>query len=524
MKPWRALAYLLRTRFKNRARAFLWKLRRPGPLLATLAMVAFAAFMVWGTMQRPSLPGADPVDVLATQRNTLAMVLGLLLTLSFFASIGQEGITFSPADLEFLFPGPFKRYQLILYWLVAHFGPSLMAACIFWLFFGGVNSPHPAWMFVGLALFQTVSMHLGIVGAQLGVVIADKWAPGIRRVIKFAGIAVGLLFAGVLIAMFAGGDHWRELIGDIATVDVLKVLWCPAYAASDLGYVAGTERWIAIGTLLAASAGLLGVVLLSNVDWRESSFATSQANAQKAASVKRGGAATSDARARRSKLAPTRWQGAWAIVWRDWLTLLRRPRTMLGGVLGIVVLIAIGATSSSESGLGKILVLYLAIIPYYLNLPLGFRVSREDYETYRLLPVAGQARAVAMATITAFAAWAIQVAATVIAVATGLTSAQLGLAACIAFLPLNYTMVLADGWMQARNPGATIGAGSIWTRILTMFLTLIPMGIGAGATYAITDNVLLAAVIGGIAQTLTAWALVAWVGNLLDHRDWSAAT
>ena len=519
MNNTRALIYLVRTRFKNGVLRFLRSLKHPGKLalvLLILGGVLAAAFSVGG-----GATGEDAANAVALRRASYVGILGFFLLLALFSNIGQEGITFERSDLDFLFPAPFTRTQLLMYWFARAYVQAFVIGA-FLLLFGGLRFPHPGWFYVGLVLFQIVCAHMAVVAAQIGIVLADRWWPGIRTSIRWLTAIVGIGLALVACLAFTDLGSWRQALATLTDSPAARILWYPATSAVDLGFVDGGARLLPVALLVGTAVLLFVVVVRSNVDWRESSFSTSQATARRVESIKRGRGWISPTSSFASRQPPHGWRGAASIVWRDLLILRRRPRTLLGALLTVGLICVVAGTQTSNL-LGPMMLIYLCMLPFYVHPPIGFRLQRDDYELYRMLPVTPMARATSMAMTTVGATWLMQVVAVcVLAVVSPRVTAAMAVGAIVAYLPINASVTLCDGWMQARNPGRTAEAMAAMSRALISMLVLAPLMIAGGITYAVTRQPVVSMLVGGAVQTAVVLVLLALTARALERRDWSA--
>ena len=120
-----AYAYLTRTSARNRVRRGLRQLRSPRYVVALLFAVAYFGFILFnpGQGSRGTFGGA-----LVPEMATLG-ALALLALVTWWWAIGSDAsaLAFTPAELQFLFPAPVTRRQLVQFKLVRAHRPRTPA-------------------------------------------------------------------------------------------------------------------------------------------------------------------------------------------------------------------------------------------------------------------------------------------------------------------------------------------------------------------------------------------------------------
>ncbi|MDJ0975108.1 MAG: putative ABC exporter domain-containing protein [Planctomycetota bacterium] len=509
----RALRYLLLTRFKNRVRAFVGGLLRPKNILAVLMGVGLILLL---------LVDVSPGGTMTIEMRyaVITSLFGFLLLITIVSSLGQEGMAFSAADLDLLFPGPFKRRHLLLYWFVPQYLMSIIMALFWMLMFGGRRLPHPGWFLFACFLYQVVTVHLAAFSAHLGILLAEKFFSRLKPAITVVTtvLLLGLLGVAVLIFSDSGGVPGKLM--PIAESPVVQVLFFPATAAADLGIVDGVDRWIALAKLLGAAAIAFGLVMLVNVGFIEASFHASRKVHAKVKDMKRGVLSAKKRHKGGSARAPRGWRGPWAILWRDVLTLRRQLRTLIGGLLMIVILIAIAAGREGQDDLVQLAIIYLAMFPLWLTPPIGFRIDAPYLATYRMLPISAVGRAAGMGLCSVLVPWLLQLLVIVALVIGGLMSPVYGIAALIGFFAIGATFVLVEGLFLATGGGIrrTDFGGNI-IRMMVQTLAIMPGILIVAAGYYALRSMAGAIFLAAAAQGAVVWGLLYWVGARLDSCD-----
>src|SRR6266699_1050979 len=108
-----ALLYLWWTLLKRRMLRFGRDLRRPTRLIGFAALVGLFGFLFY--FREHEFVGQ------LVRRETLVGCALVMLGGSVFKGFLQRGLAFEPADVEFLFTGPFSQRQIIFYHLFPHY-------------------------------------------------------------------------------------------------------------------------------------------------------------------------------------------------------------------------------------------------------------------------------------------------------------------------------------------------------------------------------------------------------------------
>ena len=116
-----ALWKLYRLRVRGSIRSIAGKLKSlRGALLAAFTL------LVLGMMLGPNLAIAFTIDRSAAighgvnaLSEMIPVAMLLLVVVNIVTSLGERAIYFSPSEVDFLFPSPFSRRQLLLYKILA---------------------------------------------------------------------------------------------------------------------------------------------------------------------------------------------------------------------------------------------------------------------------------------------------------------------------------------------------------------------------------------------------------------------
>ncbi len=357
-----AYAYLTHTSARNRLRRGLRQLRSPRYVVALLFTVAYFGFLLFNPGQESRGPlGTAPIPGLATLG-----ALALLALVTWWWAIGSDAsaLAFTPAELQFLFPAPVTRRQLVQFKLVRA-QLVILVNILIWsaLLRRGQGDdllllrPISLWV-----LFSTMQMHrLGATLARTSA--AEHGGAGMRRSLP-ALVVVGVLAAwtawlGVR-AWPDGGfslgalGAWLAALRDAPPLLPFRLAVAPVFAESARAWL------VAIGPALALMLLHFLWVVRADAAFEDAAVEASAARARRVGS-RRGGAREVTSRPKRGLAArlavrlPLRPTGdpAVAIVWKNAYALLRGDRVarQLGFfAVAVVVLCAVAWSRPAQSG------------------------------------------------------------------------------------------------------------------------------------------------------------------------------
>lgn len=515
-----ALRYLVRTRLRNRVRSWLARLRTTSGLLGLLVLILVVVGVFVGVGWGRGLPGEEREAVFVT-------MLGFLLVTGVLSGLGQRGLVFSPADLDFLFPAPIGRPQLIAYHFVPHYIGAAFMAAMFVLVLGGRFLPHPALFLLGVFLCQATTSHLSAAAAELSMKLADNVFRRMRVVVIVLVVAMMLTAMFLLVAGLGGWGDVPARLREGLSSDLLRVLLFPARQAVTLGAHPDLGGVLAaLGSLLACAALSFGLVLLVPVDVVTGSFESSRRAHARVEQWRRG---MRPARAGRSVRPPRSalLHGAGAVLWLNWMTLKRQLRATLGGLFVVLVIfVVVGARGAGrhEATLGKTLLSLLAMIPLWMPLPIGFRLPREQLAELRALPLRPLRLAAALLVVPVLAPFVLQTAGVGVLTAAG----RLAPATALAALPLLFvsgsTLLTVEAMFVLRRPHPNaVNLLLSMAQLLVQLLALLPglfVVIAVQVASGSTAPALLAAT---LCQAAVSGLLLASLGRQFQERDLEGA-
>jgi len=364
-----AFLYLTACSVKNRVRRRVRRLREPRYVVGLLVGLAYMWFMVFRNAVHPRGPRVGPgageagAAALAAIAGPVQFLGSLLLfTIAAVAwawpGAGQP-IRFSRAEVQFLFPAPVTRRQLVHYELLRSQLGILFGSAIATLFMRG-GSRGGSWaLLVGLwVVLMAVRLHLmGVALRRTSLArhgasgLAQQWLP-----LAVVVGAVGVLAAAVLgewprlAAMATGEEVFRSLQRAAIEGPAGAVLW-PFRALVRLPMSSGAEFWRALPPALAILAANYAWVLRSDTAFEEASAA----QAEKRAAARRAPRAAVRGAAPTPFTLAAAGRPEAAILWKNLILVGRYVslRTLLR-LLPIVLVFALAARGAGGTGLASV--------------------------------------------------------------------------------------------------------------------------------------------------------------------------
>jgi hypothetical protein len=311
-----------------------------GAVLFVFGVAVVGLWLAPSVWQAHVVGRTDPRAVL-----DLAPVLLLAsCLLTVITSGGEKAIAFSPAEVDFLFPGPFTRRQLLAFKI----GKSLGGIAFSSLLLSVVLLRHArAWpaAWAGLALAMLFLQMFGVAITLVAQSIGERAYTRGRKVVL--GLVIVLALAWVLPRMSAGGGRpgFLEMAKSLRASRVGHVLLAPLEAFGRL-FVADRlwpDAFVYGGIALGIDVLLVFVVFYLDADYLEAAAARSQVLYDRLQRVRRGGGLAAIGAPAKGRWAMPRlpyWAGAGPVVWRQGTTALRNSKGLL--MVLLILAIAVG--------------------------------------------------------------------------------------------------------------------------------------------------------------------------------------
>jgi hypothetical protein len=507
-----------------RCRGWLRRLRRmlrslKGILLALVGALVFVPllFSLWSPALTPSdQVTANPDAVL---RYGPLVLLSYCLTVLLF-SPGERAITFTPAEVNFLFAGPFSRRQLLLYKIVGSVLNSVLGTLFLTLLFRSRYRLLTA-AFVGL-LLATVFVQLFAMVVALAAATVGSLA--YNRARKTALMVVAVAVGGVVWYLGRGSQPFSlERLADLVNdAPVLSVLLAPlgwftrAFAAERVW--PDLVRWGGLG--LAFDTVLAGLVLALDAQYLESAATASEYLYARLQRLRSGGMAAhwgAGTKARFTVPMLPWWGGAGPVAWRQVLTGLRSLKGLVVflvaiGVMTLWPLFTRGADGSDPSAgaagmAGGLLGMTVFMLPMMITF--DFRGDLDRMDVLKALPLSAASVVVGQLATPAALISAIQV--ILVAVVQNMVG-DVGwlLPLTVVFAPpLNFLMLAMENLVFLLFPTrmATVGSGDfqligrnillIWAKLFILMVLVGLLTLVAALAYVLAGGSWPAALVTG---------------------------
>lgn len=488
--------------------------------LAGLFMVFGQPVLLYFTSSRP--PSMAPQGtVVLDALIPVAMLVYCLLSIC--SSLGERAIHFSASEVDFLFPAPFSRRQLLAYKVVGHASSAVFAAlvvaCTQLMFLR-------SWMaaFVGSALALLLVSGLTMSAQLVAESVSERLYTRGRRALV-AGVI--LLVAVVLGQVASRGlqGSWEEILSQVRHSPLVVALLAPfavyARIITAERWFPDTLGWMALGVPMIVAT--YAVAFWLDANYLETAVRVSQKLQERKRRILSGDVFAGEASGpvRSAPWLRLPWcGGAGPLVWRQLVQTLRLGGWGLRSVL-VLSLVGIVIFLVRQQGAKLTVVPYtvIGVMAYFtfvmsFQFPLGFRNDRPRMELLKSLPLHPLAVATGQIIVLVLLLTVFQ--GIVFAVTGVLTpeGAPVLLTAALFALPYNWILVGVENLLfllypsvnlMDRSQGA-LNAGVALLMFLTKGLLLAGCALVAGGPAALAYF---------LTQSLVASAAVAWLMLLL---------
>lgn len=491
--------------------------RRAGRRLRT---VRGALTAIFGLLFFLLLVGSQVV-VLATPRGGevpehghTVLVFSLAMTLLLgWSLVAADAPFFWPAEVQFLFPAPLARRELLLYQMLRSGGVQALSGL--WIGLMTLRSArHPLASLsagvLGVLFVYAVTQLAGLVK----LAVTDRLPPRARTLLPTAAGALALAAAFAFYRR-ARAVGFGDAVGEAFASSWMRMVTLPArpfgevFAARSWGEGAA---WAALCGGLIVGAGAAAAACAP--DFRERSLATSARRFQRLRRMRsaRGGLGTAAGPARRRVPVPAlAFLGPAAPLARRQAYELGRGLRALGGLLftaGVAffyVIVLPGWDAGPPRPLGATLVVLVVVYPVLASsgFSIDFRRDLERMAYLRSLPLAPRAVAVGQVFTSTAMITAVSGALLVAAAATSgwRVERPLALAAAAGAAPVAWLAVTLENWIFLLFPTRTQADGGqqnafMGKQVLKLLFKTVALGLVAGAA--------------GLSGAAGAWLAGAW--------------
>jgi hypothetical protein len=529
-----ALRTLMRLQTRAAFRRALRGAKTPkGALFLVIGALVFVGWLAPTILSAHVFPKTDPHLV----RLWAPLILLALCAATLIGGAGDRVISFTPGEINFLFPGPFTRRELMIYKLARTGLGALFSGTIISFVLLRHATSWPAAFFGGILAMLLVQF------LTLAVVMTAQ-VVGERAYSTGRKIAAGLLLVVFAVALMpairaVSANGWHDVPQLLDQSTVSHVVLSPL-APFVRTFTAGSFGELVLWAIVSAAIdfALLLLIFRLDADYREASLAASQRVFDRLQRFRRGQASALSSRVKgerhtRIGMFPF-FGGAGPTAWRQLTATLRTSR----GVL--IVLLLIAATgfiplfvSHTPSIVPVVMMTAWGTMFLTMMLRFDFRAELDQMEWLKALPLGPTATAagqLAIPTLCLTAAQALLLGAAAV-MSHGEDRFKLLLALPM-LLPFNLLLMSIENLMFLLFPSRVVGAapgdlGVIGRQIvffiakmLTVFVAAGLAGLCALLAYFVTRQSIGAAVSAGfVVLSAIAVSLVPVVGLAYKKFD-----
>ncbi len=375
---------------RARIRKFIYGLKTPRRALVTIFGV-----LIFGCMLLPALFGFTNIPKPDPRKIRFYMPLAMLglYLMSFLSGASAKALAFTLAEIDFLFPGPFSRRELLLYKLKKAAGNLVFLS----LFLSIAFKPYiQSWisLFIGCYLAFCFMHLLSLLTFQIQQIIGEMAYSKLRKVVL---AVIGItLFASIWNVMQQASEQgWVESFMALRGGKVGSVLFAPfdvfAQVVTADTLIPGLVTWAPIAAFLIAILVMLSLRL--DADYLEAAAGASLKLHERIRQAGKGsmGVKAGKRTSRGWTLPlPPRMGGAGTVAWRQIIHATRSARGLLFfGVFFIFVswpfFTSIGKNGSNFTGPAIGFLIYGTAF-FAMNMPLGFRCEIDYMDGLKALP------------------------------------------------------------------------------------------------------------------------------------------
>ncbi|HXG10756.1 MAG TPA: putative ABC exporter domain-containing protein [Gemmataceae bacterium] len=497
-----------------------------GLALALLGAVVFAPWLMTMALTPPE-SRADPETV---WRFGPIILLVLTILSVLFSFTVQRAISFTPAEINFLFPGPFSRRQLLAYKIATSLGAGLLATPIVAL----ALRHHSrcllsAW--VGLVLMLMFLQLFATVLALLASTVGARAYNRSRRL-----LLAGLVVAAVTAAFWAGKEavHLgpRQVLEQMEQSPLWSALLAPFrwFVGAFLAERPWPDLVVAAGPGLAVNLLLLLLIFALDAQYLEAAAASSERVYAQLERMRTGGVLavglSGSGKARLSLPSLPWWGGAGPHLWRQLLGAQRSfmPLVVLAVFYGIVLLpigLAIDVPRHDFQQAAILTLTLFGITPFLTTMIVyDFRADIDRMELLKTLPVSPSLLAVGQLAAPVLLVGTLQLAVlTITLVLQGSTAYWVILIAAAFAFPFNFLFFGIENllflWFPTRLIPTTPGDFQLMGRhILLMMAKVLAIVAALGPAACLATAALVVASVLGAEPAVTVGLAMAgaWLG------------
>ena len=309
------------------------------PRRAVFVLVGFGMLLVWlaPAMLAPLVSRRQQVHSAENTRLTAPLLLLGVCVLTIVSSAGDKYISFTPGEVDMLFPGPFTRRQLLTYKIAKSALAAMLTALVLSLAMIQLSS---WWLagYVGLFLTLLFVQLFSTAGVLLAQTISRRAYTTVRRVVLIAGIVVGVIFA----RQWLGTHGGMEAVYRFRDSDLGRAALAPFEPFGQAITADSADELLrAAGGAVGINALLLVLIVLLDANYVEAALSASRRRYTQIQRIRSGRLLGSTKRSEVTwRLPAAPWAGgAGPIAWRQATTAARSAQ-------GLLMVLLIGAVAA----------------------------------------------------------------------------------------------------------------------------------------------------------------------------------
>ena len=478
-------------------------------------------------------------------REVIPVAMLVYVVLSIVTSMGERAIHFSPSEVDFLFPAPFSRRQILLYKILGSVMAAIYVALMvsFPLLLHTRSWPAAA---VGVFLAWLLINSLTMCAQLIAQSVTERAFTTARKLLLGGLIAAAALALGQTASRGLDGP-WQETLLQARHSPVAEIVLAPFTVFAKIitaeRLIPDALGWVALGAVLVV--GIYALAIRLDANYLETAVRVSQRMQERRRRAVSDGvfAMQSKSVVRSSRLPqPPWWGGVGPLAWRQAIQLLRGSRGAV--VLVVIMVVGMGAPMAfgarGDTQLPTVLPHMIIAVAAYITFlfsaqaPIGFRADYERMDLLKALPIRPVAMACGQTLVAAMILTLLQsliFAATAVFVPAAATEL---LVAGLFALPFNWILFSTESLLFLLYPAPPFAIGSegflkmgrVMLFMLAKFLVLgacaAMIAIPATVVYLVTESILAAGFVAWLALLFPALGmllLVAWAFQRFDVSD-----
>jgi ABC-2 type transport system permease protein len=402
----RPFFFVLTRSAKNRIVGRLRRLRNPRYLLSAIAGIAYFWLMFFRRSMRSGRPLAMPFAFAA---NDVALgafsILILVMAIAAWALPSDSGgLEFSPAEIQFLFPAPVSRRQLLLYKIIRGQARLLISVVIFTIL--GLRQGAVIGLWAAMTVFN-----IYLIMARLGRARLRLAGFGlIKRIVAVSVLLTGFCEVlrrqapiGALAHLAEGGQIRTETVLDIARTTLHQpplswLLFLPRFFAMAILPIDRMALATGVSALAVFAVALFLIASKLNVSFEEASIVISQERDDRKA--RRRGMRMGQSVAFRKIPPPFRLKPGGppelAIIWKNAIAFLRTTSAWILIIVAVLVTQLWTAVFASYRNvfttIGVMTLIYAALFAVIGGMIVrnDFRLDLRQMEILKSLPISAE--------------------------------------------------------------------------------------------------------------------------------------